>query len=75
MQLISGEREKLDGRILVQCLGPVEMIERLFGLALFGKGEREIAVCCVIPLGDAQRIAPQGFIVVPVAQLSIRETP
>ena len=74
MQFVFAEGEDLVGRIFVQCLARPELHDRLVGPALPGKREREVVVRRVIPRGNAQRIAPQGFVVVPVAQLAISET-
>ena len=46
----------------------------IVGPAEFGKSEPKIAMRYVISLGDAQGIAPKGFVVAPVANLPIGQT-
>ena len=72
-QFVQSECQNLNGRILVQRLGRSELKDRLVGAALFGQGNREIVMRHVIPVGDAQGIAPEGFIVAPVTELAIGE--
>ena len=58
----------------MQRLGRPEFDDGFVGPSLLREGDGEIVVRHIVPLGDTQGIAPESFVVAPIAELVIGET-